>query len=907
MSNPPVTADFEPERNFSQELICSLAAALLWLLRLARYAYFLRVPILIGAFFGLFPFLALAPSSPLRALFQNLFFLEQGGSHWPTFWSTIAALVLAWSLLLTSRIVLLNCGDRFNIPSRLGAANLSGWPFFAILVVAIPAIAGQFTQQNDFRPGQGFCSHCLWAVLAGGLTAYLLAFAALWVAVLIAPPNTQGSALTFPCISWMRRQLKWADEHHLLPKGLGLGIWIRKNLPCGLWRGYLASDGFVWSGEWLAFLFAITTLGLYFFVDWWHKRALGQPSGVTALTFVLLLLVNANWVLSFAAFFLDRFRIPLLVPLALLALISGNFRSSDHYFRVIRSPSQVSEIVPARVLEARRGKPIVVIATAGGGIQAAAWTTQVLAGVETAYQRWFPGETFAEHVAAISSISGGATGAMFYLNLYDAAVPHHFRSAELASLTDLASRSSLDDVAWALVYRDLPRIIVPPAERTYDRGYVLEKTWSDRARLTQDLSQWRIGLLEGWRPAAIFNATIAETGEPLAFATTAWSQELDPRTGKPFSPRRRDFYEMYAGQDLSVTTAVRMAASFPYVTPAARPDTADADADHMIDGGYYDNYGVSSLIAWLDQGLTELQAKCESNPAAAANKPNCELPQILFVQIRSFPSDQEPPPVKRGWAFQLYAPIKGLLSVRTTAQSVRDREALAMFSQKWQSATNIQFATFEFGTNVGPTRDKAINPPLSWAMNPAQLQSIRDEWNWRFDRPDSAQNDANIKTVHCFFVPRSGDCMEGQLDESSLKRMTQGKKLKPMSPTMNGTILLPGTSAQAHLPGISACEEGCCELDQKCYAHGTIVCSSNQEYRCLRSNRWSALNSTCDVTMRYPRGQVCPAQRPYWRNQDLNGSRANPNGRLSQLAIQLRKAGVVCDRYSDRVASRSCR
>jgi len=62
-------------------------------------------------------------------------------------------------------------------------------------------------------------------------------------------------------------------------------------------------------------LFGLATLGLYFFIDWWHGKALGQLSGVTAFTFVLLLLLNTNWVLAFAAFFMDRFRIPVLVPI----------------------------------------------------------------------------------------------------------------------------------------------------------------------------------------------------------------------------------------------------------------------------------------------------------------------------------------------------------------------------------------------------------------------------------------------------------------------------------------------------------------------------------------------------------------------------------------------------------------
>ena len=743
-------------------IVEKLAQILVGCLRIARYAYLLRVPIAIAIVLFAFPFAALLERSPLRVLLQNMFLIDGGTTMWPwpTYWSTMAALVLSWSVLLTARIVLLNSGDRFRIPSVISAADLRGWPFFAILILALPTILGQFTQQADFRPAQGVCVNCVFAILAGAVSSYIVAFVALWVAVLLAPPRTQGSALTFPCLSFMRNWLVWADNHHVLPKGLGPGLWIRKNLPCSLWSGYLAGDGFMWSGHWLALVFGLATFGIYFLVDWRHGRSLGHTSQVTALTFVLLLLLNANWVLAFAAFFLDRFRVPVLVPLALLAVLSGNNRASDHYFHVQAAGKVAAAISPGEILRARNGNRIVVIATAGGGIQAAAWTTQVLAGLEREFQRWKPGEQFSQYVTAISSVSGGATGSMFYLNLYDAAVPQHFRSNELSRLVGTASEPSLDDVAWAMVYHDLPHIVLIGAALR-DRGYALEQDWRMRAHLNTELADWRTGIAEGWRPVTIFNSTIDETGEPITLSTSAWAPDQNP------SARRRDFYEMYPGEDLAVVTAVRLAATFPYVTPAARPDNAAKDGYHMIDGGYYDNYGISSLLAWLDQGLATLTAECDRGSVPAGEKAGCRsraLPEILIIQIRSFPSTEETQPTKRGWGFQLFAPVKGLLSVRTTAQLLRDREALSLFARRWEPNTaeskdaKIQFATFEFGGFTLADRDKATNPPLSWAMNPAQVQAVKDDWTQRVNNRDPNQNDPNVTKVQCFFDPAFSAC-----------------------------------------------------------------------------------------------------------------------------------------------------
>jgi hypothetical protein len=100
--------------------------------------------------------------------------------------------------------------------------------------------------------------------------------------------------------------------------------------------------------------------GLYFFIDWHHGKFVGEASGVTALTFILMLLLNANWFLASAEFFLDRFRIPVLVPLALLALISGNNRASDHYFHVETADTAANATGPGEILRVRmrQGKPI---------------------------------------------------------------------------------------------------------------------------------------------------------------------------------------------------------------------------------------------------------------------------------------------------------------------------------------------------------------------------------------------------------------------------------------------------------------------------------------------------------------------------------------------------------------------
>jgi hypothetical protein len=152
-----------------------------------------------------------------------------------------------------------------------------------------------------------------------------------------------------------------------------------------------------------------------------------------------------------------------------------------------------------------------------------------------------------------------------------------------------------------------------------------------------------------------------------------------------------------------------------------------------VDGGYYDNYGVNSLLAWLEEALVALPAG--------------KVPDILLIQIRSFPSEATGPVGKsRGWFYQTYAPASALMRVRTTAQLMRDQEAIEMFRQRWaKDGIHIRPATFEFPGN---------DAPLSWKMNAEQIQAIGNEWEKRI----SGANNQDWIQAECFFLPRQPDC-----------------------------------------------------------------------------------------------------------------------------------------------------
>jgi hypothetical protein len=752
----------------------------------AAYLYLLRVPILMGVILFAFPLFALGAlgTSVAKPIFENMFVLGWRG----TLVTTFAAFIVSWSIVLSALVVLVNAEERFGVGRWLTQDTLRQrqkrvrWIIgILLLVLSGPMIFGQFLQ-TDWRPDY----RNLRSVFGGAAAAYLLAYLALIFAMLLSPRGTDVCTEIFPGPKLLREFLQTVHDHHVLGEAWPRLTRFFLSWPADWNDGYIdkreftdaakekknLAHGLPWSGFWLTFSFWALTFLVYIAIDF-YKQWAPNANDLPALIFVLLLLLNVNWGLCAATFFFDRFRLPLLFLFAVLAILATNITSSaDNYYRLRRG--DLRSIKPHEVLERRIAdhKPIIIVTTAGGGIQANAWTVRVLTGLQAAVQ---PLGNFADSVAMVSSVSGGATGALFFLNQYkkgpDFAHPGFNPTGckdsgrvgcdELAALVSTAEIPSLDDVAWALAYRDVPRVVFPYfpgvvgslfstlGERFLtlsqqeglflDRGRMMERSWAERG-ISGRLSSWQDeGLTEGWRPASIFNATIAETGEPFLFSTTDLDPPLFNESGRdPETVWRRPqpitFARFYPHSDIDLVTAARVASGFPYVLPAPRalhesdPENHDEQDPrfryHVIDGGYYDNYGVDSAVQWLDQALK----KVKEPP-----------PVVLVLQIRSFPGERLPDvdvalgkpmprdfmealPRYRGWPFQAYSPLLGLLQVRSTGQLLHDRDHLLLLRDKWGKVNGrprIRFASFEFGET---------NAPLSFKMNTNQMCAIDKAW-----------------------------------------------------------------------------------------------------------------------------------------------------------------------------------
>jgi hypothetical protein len=226
-------------------------------------------------------------------------------------------------------------------------------------------------------------------------------------------------------------------------------------------------------------------------------------------------------------------------------------------------------------------------------------------------------------------------------------------------------------------------------------------------------------------PALLLNATQADKGQPLVFSTTDFPREHDRRG-------LDDFYRLYPGYDIRVTTAARLSASFPYVAPAARANKKPPTAGdtHVVDGGYYDNYGINSLLGWLENVLAD--PNLEKTPP----------PDVLILQIRPFAEGTPASPKPVGWGYQIVAPVDALLNVRDTGQSARDASELALFTKAYAPVcddkdadctqtgkTRVWRADFFYPSGFAGPQTNCADTPLSWKLSYEQTKCIGTAWN----------------------------------------------------------------------------------------------------------------------------------------------------------------------------------
>jgi hypothetical protein len=455
--------------------------------------------------------------------------------------------------------------------------------------------------------------------------------------------------------------------------------------------------------HWRAFLFAVVTAAVYLALGALTGPATSLSAWVPALAYVLALVSVAVWLLGFAAFQYDVWRVPTL-GLFSFTLVAATVLVPFQY-RYLTAPATSAPLDAHTALTARLGQKdtAILVSASGGGITASLWTAHVLRRLGEA----IPG--FHSNVTLVSAVSGGALGSLYYVDAFNATAAPRMDEVERAS-----AESSLAAAVWGLTFLDVHRAYAGWLLGRFDRGWALERRWA--TQLTDGerrLGDWSAGIRAGWRPIALWSATFQETGERWILAPVT----IPARSGSG----RRDLREVIPGRDMKLVTAVRLSASFPYVSPHPRADAvrlSSLAALHAADGGYYDNSGIVSALDVVDGWLQ-------------GHRPTT-LRRIAFVEIRaSGPiDDARREPTRDSIIGALRGPLETLLEMRTTSQLARNQREIDLTQKAWLEDHAVEMKHFTFLLSS--------DQPLSWHLTDAQKAAIRSHWpSSSTDRPGS--------------------------------------------------------------------------------------------------------------------------------------------------------------------------
>lgn len=252
----------------------------------------------------------------------------------------------------------------------------------------------------------------------------------------------------------------------------------------------------------------------------------------------------------------------------------------------------------------KNAKPkLLLIGVTGGGLRSATWTVTCLQKADSALQG-----NLGDYWRMVTGASGGMMGASFYreLMLWDQ-----------AGLTELRNeprqREAISgDILNRVMFNLIANLFLPKAPYTQkqdalsrDRGWAFEAQFIENTRQFNDrrLKDYAVPELVARVPMVLFAPTIINDGRQLLISAQPVSYLLQPMAfGNAYRNEVSgvEFRRMFGAQradDLRITTAIRMSASFPYILPFA--ELPSEPTIQVMDAGVFDNFGVFLSMKYL--------------------------------------------------------------------------------------------------------------------------------------------------------------------------------------------------------------------------------------------------------------------------------------------------------------------
>lgn len=368
----------------------------------------------------------------------------------------------------------------------------------------------------------------------------------------------------------------------------------------------------------------------------------------------------------------------------------------------------------------------------GGASRSGYWTAGILGGLEDGSDG-----KFSRHLFCLSGASGGSVGTSTFFSLLrmkDKVKANAEQKAiervkanpkdsigRLTPMTDAGVDFLKSDfLTYTLAHLlgpDIIRHTIPLSfikDRAAALAYSIEKA-ADTSNVLYDSFSVRLSSLitqEGQKdyrlPILCINTTRMQDGSPGVISNIDMTDPI-------FNGRLDVLSLLNNTQDMKLSTAVVLGASFPYLSPAGRIDSKSNNSDsseshYFVDGGYFDNSGAGvvneMMIAMNDMLQNDSIFKDWKHKIKfrVIHISNTEPKKVNFGKINPMTND-------------LLAPIKTLLGsygTQTTINDQRLKNFLFMLYKNDSSYTNIDLYDGK----------SEIKYSMNWVISQRQLKAM---------------------------------------------------------------------------------------------------------------------------------------------------------------------------------------
>lgn len=466
---------------------------------------------------------------------------------------------------------------------------------------------------------------------------------------------------------WLRRQQrseKWRVETYLTPR---LRIMLARSsshydqelLRDVLWQNHI-------NGSIFEVVLIVTFIALGAFSD---VALFAIPAGASAFLLFTMLLMLISALFSWMQGWTGTVLLLVIVGLNLISQRSDRFLYDTHAYgldydapavaydranltRLANDTAKAGADARAMIATLERwktnnqrfhpegGKPkLVVINTSGGGLRSMLWSFRCLQAADSML-----GGTLMERSVLMTGSSGGVIGAAYYrqFQLADArdGAQERFNHAVLQEI----SGDMLNPIAFSFVTNDMfiRYRHVQDGQRRYtlDRAEAFERRLNANTRglLNVRLSDFAEDERAARMPLLVVSPVSINDGrrvviaaQPAAFLTAITSSAHVNLQSQAEAVEFRRLFAAHDPDNLKLTSALRMNASFPYITPIT---TLPSEPPmRVMDAGVRDNYGyratfayLNAFRAWIEENtsgvvvlqLRDTQKELEVKPSSAS-------------------------------------------------------------------------------------------------------------------------------------------------------------------------------------------------------------------------------------------------------------------------------------------------